>query len=275
MEGRLLSESVAVTERARLQHAFSSCGVDGRETAGHNPTVVLLPTTFLRQTAPPVNVDLFIVHRQPSFTISACGPHSPGSSRCSAVAMTSAFLLGFRLCQTNEVTPVLHEGNNAATERSAHGQSNRRRCRRVRFDEQSLVSDISEMSSQSSHSQAGSFGKGSAIRKRGKTLFAESSHAIPPILGFHTSEDGDYLRHCAESVLEDLLSSLNFELYGCCRWHMSLRLLSKWIDDMHPWRSCTDLWPLQSPSWQCTTCRALIFSDQDAACWVCSSERQP
>lgn len=274
MEGRLLSDSVAVAERARLQHAFSSCGVHGSETCGHAPTVVLLPTTFLRQTSPPINVDLFIVNRRPSFPIASSGAHSPGSRRCSAVARTSAFLLGFRLCHINEVMPVPQEGNDADTDKSAYGQSVGRRCRRVRFDEQSLLSDVSQLSSGNSQSLAGSFGKSPAIRKSAGTLVTQPSQAILPLSGFRVCE-GNYLRDCALSLLEDLLSSLSFKLCGCCRWHASLRFLSKWIDDMHKWRSCADAWPLRSPSWQCQICCALISSEEnDVECWVCSSARQ-
>jgi len=267
MEGRLLSGSVSATEHCRLQGAFLSCRVDWQQSCDQRPTAVLLPTTFLRQTAPPINADLFIVHRRPNFALTIREKMRSSCSRFSVLAparKSSAFLLGFRLSQITEVAPMPQDEEHAAATKK-HPASGRRRHVRD--------SSVSESIEADSASLAGSLRKGPCIRKCGKALPVQALQTIPPLNGFRVS-DKRYFTACAQSILEDLLQSANLDLRGCCRWHASLRTLSKWVDEMHQWRACAEPWPAVPPAWQCTNCCALISCEEDdMVCWICSSAR--
>jgi len=218
MEGKLLSDKVPADERARLCTAFSTCRGDGH----HRLPVVSLPTTLLRQDAPSVNADLFIVNHQPD-AVSKC--------RSRLAADNTGFLLGLRLSPTSVLAPEESENAILANE-------DMRRGRRVSFDEDSISSNksstIEDAKGILKHRSAGSRSKCSdtGTRKRLPTL---SQFDVPP-------NDG-YLKESITSMLEELLAAFNFELVGCCRWHAHVHILSGWIQDMKTWRTCTATGP--------------------------------
>jgi len=276
MEGRLLSDRLSATEQCRIHSAFSRWNGDGQRTCG-GPTVVLLPTTFSPQASSTINVDLFIVKRRPSFALVQSGSPSSSCLRLTALAMKSAFLLGFRLSPTADVTPESQNGNNVAIEKSANGPSISRRHRHMRFDEERSISASDSKSGDSEAFVRSSFsrpsGKSPRIKRQAEVYHTEPPRRLPPLPDFTVSQD-EYLSNCAQSMLEDILTSFNFELNGCCQWHASLRVLSQWLNDMHTWYTCIEPWPKTRPAWQCETCSALISSSEDdTVCWMCTSTR--
>ena len=129
----------------------------------------------------------------------------------------------------------------------------------VAFDE-SVATDSMSNSSRSSRPRS--------ILRKARIDAISPSHDGPA----HASEfaaSGQYLTECSLSILEDLLSSWNFHVKGCCAWHASLKHMEGMLRVMQTLRSCQDKWE-PDVSWQCLTCTALSGSNMPAdACWLC------
>jgi hypothetical protein len=90
-----------------------------------------------------------------------------------------------------------------------------------------------------------------------------------PIHSSAFSVSGTYLTECSLSLLEDLISSWNFHVSGCCAWHASLKHLMGMINQMKDFRCCHDEWR-PDVVWQCRKCTALSVSGApEDACWLC------
>eukprot|EP00747_Dinoflagellata_sp_TGD_P221182 gnl/TRDRNA2_/TRDRNA2_93054_c0_seq2.p1 gnl/TRDRNA2_/TRDRNA2_93054_c0~~gnl/TRDRNA2_/TRDRNA2_93054_c0_seq2.p1 ORF type:complete len:762 (+),score=96.95 gnl/TRDRNA2_/TRDRNA2_93054_c0_seq2:60-2345(+) len=81
-----------------------------------------------------------------------------------------------------------------------------------------------------------------------------------------------YYSDCALSLLEDLVSTLNDNVSGCCAWHSNVQLISSLLPRLHKLHKCDEGWPKnRQASWQCPNCTAVIFSHQpDDFCWLCN-----
>jgi len=84
-----------------------------------------------------------------------------------------------------------------------------------------------------------------------------------------------YLRECCFAVLEDIISSWNYENQSCCCWHGALDRLSCMVEAMQLWHECDDGWPQMKAVAQCSNCYAIqVETDGQApdACLICAHE---
>merc|ERR1712087_374954 len=92
---------------------------------------------------------------------------------------------------------------------------------------------------------------------------------LPLRKDFVAPSDG-YLKHCVMSMIEDISSTLNFKVVGCCHWHANMSLLFRWLEDLQssPCRSEPEV----LDAWQCEACSAIISAREDCSqCWICCS----
>jgi len=83
-----------------------------------------------------------------------------------------------------------------------------------------------------------------------------------------SDESEAYLKECSMSHLEDLLSAWNFAHNGCCGWHSAAERLCQYANELRCWKTCRITWPQAIPIWQCKSCSALQFQDEEC-CWLC------
>merc|ERR1740129_71878 len=80
-----------------------------------------------------------------------------------------------------------------------------------------------------------------------------------------------YMEELSLSVLEDLISSWNFETDGCCVWHSFCRRLHMYVDKLRSWHQCYENW-MPHTSWQCKSCTAMHAEKVAGNCWLCDAE---
>jgi len=282
VEQSRLSSHLAESEVSRVRNAVLGHGLQ---------SVTLLPTSIYRSKHFATNVELFIV---------SCRPESiPQAQSLNSVG----FMIGLRLsqsfvdasesdCSHNTITEA-SELTDVCDTTSSQSYLGRDRFtsggirRRVTFSEDAesetsrpgrpalrrRMPVAEQARSQSEHSTASS---STFPGRRGPCLVAKhtqiSFHGLAYSAPF--KESGTYLKECCSSLLEDLVSSLNFEFESCCAWHGNLRKISSILEEMHSWHKCDDGWPAQISSWQCGNCLAVIPNSQaDDYCWLCNAGR--
>lgn len=264
MQNAKLSDHVPVGEEKRLQLAT----VNTRQE-GPSP-VSTLPVTFLRQSAKPVVVDVFIVDRRSAFAM-------PG--QLEPMDRKRGFLLGLRVHQTVEGLEPCWENDEAMPLSSFVGadkfqamvqrkSAGRTSCPKISPQKKGKVrlpvfADYSCSVSTASSSCSEVFSEDTSSSEDGQR---DLGLAFGPRFAPSTA----YLTECSLSMLDDLVSCWNFHEEGCCRWHATLRRLSDHIAQMHCWHSCTDQsWPPEC-SWQCSSCSA-VLNAETTECWLCSN----
>lgn len=158
-------------------------------------------------------------------------------------------------------------------------QSNIRQTR-VAFDiplSTSVPEALDSVSVTSSRVSSRSSGTKGILRRREKQvvgLVDELAHD-GPVHGQPYAESDTYLRQCSQSLVEDLVSSWNFKVQGCCAWHASLRHLNGLIDSMKTLHQCREKWRPEV-LWQCQHCTALHGPNHPAeSCWLCYEPCEP
>lgn len=85
--------------------------------------------------------------------------------------------------------------------------------------------------------------------------------------------DVEYLMHCSSNLMLDLLTSWNVPNDSCCHWHGNVQRLSRLVESMRSWHSCSEVWPTKEPGWQCESCDGLQFEGSSPrACWICCNQ---
>merc|ERR1712046_560497 len=84
-----------------------------------------------------------------------------------------------------------------------------------------------------------------------------------------------YLKDCILSLLQDIVSSMNFQLDSCCPWHGNLHEIGVLLEEMRSWHECDDGWPQGVAIWQCQNCSAVAGKAQpEDYCWICNENRE-
>jgi len=254
MQGRRLSDLLPAREKGRVRHAFLfGPGADG-ELA--DAPAAILPSTL--QSADDScrlsEVELLIVDRRLAF--------ERVSTSCDL-----GFLVGVRLSDAEDVS---EEKENFRQSPEAPGHA--REPKSGEESEDGVATASNSGSDDLSVCEAGT-----------------ANHPAEPVvhptrpvaprkapLGAPWVASGEYLEECSLSQLEDLVSTWNFEVDGCCAWHSNIQLLRKFADRMSKWHSCGEQWlPGDSApeAWQCGNCSAVLADGDAPSCWVCGSER--
>ena len=110
----------------------------------------------------------------------------------------------------------------------------------------------------------------SILRSRSKNAMIVASDAHGgPIVGSSFRVSDEYLREISISFLEDLISSWNFAVKGCCAWHASVKLMQELVQNLNSFHECSEKWQ-PDVVWQCSVCTALCGPTQPTdACWIC------
>lgn len=181
-----------------------------------------------------------------------------------SISVNLGYLMGLRLCQNFEANTTSGQEALALSlesEADQHGVGillrSQRTRRRVKFDEESMQS-----ASMSNFGSSDTSKKGTGILRHGKPI------ELPLRKDFMAPWDS-YIKECIRSMLEDISSTLNFKVFGCCHQHANLSLLLEWMNEMQsiPCSSGPDLFG----AWQCKECSAIISArEDDSLCWICT-----
>lgn len=291
--------------------SFSSSMVDSngfRNSIGNQldparSPVTLFPTKLLLGSGQMIDVDLFVVDRRGEFaTCSTCHKSTQQCVERSPPSAELGFLVGLRLSNPIAIEPMapgqglvmlqqtpakLSDEQETAAETEVDNEDHAqvvaptlnsaispgieaRAPRGVRF---SNISGADE--SLDSVSVTDSMGPQSMSCRR--RISAVGCHGTGrqqgPPFGTPFAASGHYLEDCSKSLLEDLLSSWNFNTEGCCAWHAYLRRLRHMTYSMYSLHECADNWKPRV-AWQCGTCSALQNEDHPSdCCWLCYEPR--
>ena len=231
-------------------------------TPGLSP-VSLFPTSLALSSSQTVNADLFIVdQRQP---MSQTGLESVGGPRQSTKTTNDGmgFLVGLRLCEGFAIEPPYtldspHAGATSSATCDQLGRPSQKPgeylspdggsdCNTLPPDDkiQWLNTKRTAMPSTSFSLPKSSLGTSSddgtsvsashaapkgILRSRSKNamMIASDAHG-GPVVGSPFRVSDEYLRQSSLSFLEDLISSWNFSVKGCCAWHASVQLMQDMV----------------------------------------------
>jgi hypothetical protein len=169
---------------------------------------------------------------------------------------------------------VSHTSFMSQTTRTFRVQSDVPRC--VSFGAESSADPLETIETASSSSRASSrnyVARKGILRERSLHPTGQALGHCGPAVGHPFIESGKYLRDGSASLLEDLLSSWNFSVQGCCKWHANVHYLQSVLHDLRSLHKCSENWQ-PDVVWQCRTCTALHGgSHPDDSCWLCYAPR--
>jgi len=247
MLNQCLSGCVHDRERDRLmktiQVAYSNFTSPGN--------VRLLTTSIKHRDGTDVEADMYIVDRRQHYSEES---HIP------------AYLIGLRLgqlrlCHMPEAVPMLEDIN----KNIVRGKGSAHALASFFGGSQSLGGCLSV-------EEASELGAGESCDERLETRNLPVAHCQ---FKEQDRDGGSYIELRIKFLLEEVMSSWNFRLSGCCHWHASIDLLSRLVHNMHGRRTCCggNPWP-EEGAWQCEQCFAVISGKYlDTVCWICLAPR--
>lgn len=221
--------------------------------------VILLPIAIL-QNETSVNVDMYIVDRCQSF---------------SSLSDDVGYLVGLCLRQISEpqchINPITETAS--SSDLLAVGHQWQRRRRRVTFGSSSLGS-----ASEAADAESDMISDWDTLRQDllgRSSLRPSEGHRELPLRGDFIAPSNGFLKQCAKSMIDDIISCLNFKVTGCCYYHANVCLLSGWLLECRqsPCDQHATVGVCSLGAWQCKECSAII-SVYESHCCMCFHERE-